>query len=214
MRQCWLYITKANNPITVLHISQKDSPHPLFQIKILDNSQISLLSSVHQPKPITATSTPDVSPRPDADTAHPAPPEELICNAPDALIPHFQWVHLSVGVRKPKGVESGEARIFVNGVRVGAMRVPFPVAIPVSVGSGPVLNARPAIPPEAIRICIGKEIQTGLPKKEEGGEGMGRQEENEWMLGRALLVEETLPEDLVLLLHRLVSVSKLLFTRN
>jgi hypothetical protein len=34
---------------------------------------------------------------------------------------------------------------------------------------------------------------------------IGRDEENEWMLGRTLLLDDTIPEDLVLLLHHLVS---------
>lgn len=124
--------------------------------------------------------------------------EEVICSAPDALVPHHQWVHFAVGCRKPKGAEHGEVRIFVNGVRVGAMRLPYPVPIPLSTNT---LLHKATIPTEAIRLSIAKDWQAENAKVEQS---IGKEEENEWLLGRVLMMEEAPPEDLVLLLHRLV----------
>ncbi|WVQ84943.1 hypothetical protein IAT38_007106 [Cryptococcus sp. DSM 104549] len=193
---CWLHITKLNQPLTLLHISQKGAKAPLFQIRILDNSQIGITATVRQPSS-ASTST--------SETPAATPNEhEVICGAPDALIPHFQWVHFAVGCRKPRGAETGEVRIFVNGVRVGAMRLPFPVPAPPAAPTGPPqLNVRQETPADAVRVAVGREYLDGEEVKVEKPSGAGREEENEWMLGRALLLEEAVPEDLVLLMHHL-----------
>jgi hypothetical protein len=155
------------------------------QIRILENSQIGLLTSV--PPPATSDASQSQDP--------PSPPEELICSAPDALVPHHQWVHFAVGCRRMKSAEAAEVRIFVNGVRVGAMRTTYP-----------------AIPADALRVGIGREVQSdqlegAKPEEQSGGFGQGQAEGNEWMLGRTLLLDEAVQEDMVLLLHHLVSTS-------
>lgn len=176
-------MSKLNRPITVLSAFQVNQRQALFSIRILENSQIALLAT-------TSRSSTEVKPEDPL-------VEEVICPAPDALIPHHQWVHFAVGCRKPKGSEHGEARIFVNGVRVGAMRVPYPVPIPLPA----TLLHKTTVPPEAIRLSVAKEWTRATDKAEQS---VGKEEENEWFLGRALLLEEALPEDLVLLMHRLV----------
>ncbi|ORY31849.1 hypothetical protein BCR39DRAFT_525741 [Naematelia encephala] len=193
---CWVNISKLNHPITLLHVSQVGAKRPLFRIRILENTQIALYSSVYTAPSEEETSVTTETPEADVD--------EIVCSAPDALIPHGQWVHFAVGCRKPKGLELAETRIFVNGVRVGALRMRFPVPIPsVPPTSGPQLNAKPSVPLEAIRISIGREYDISPGCKAEKAESMGRTEENEWMLGRTLLLEEAVPEDLVLLMHHL-----------
>jgi hypothetical protein len=78
------------------------------------------------------------------------------------------------------------------------MRVPYPVPIPL-----PTTTLAPkGTPAEAIRLSVAKDW-TMSPKSSE--QKAGKEEENEWLLGRALLLEEAPPEDLVLLMHRLVS---------
>ncbi|AFR98636.2 hypothetical protein C343_06613 [Cryptococcus neoformans C23] len=187
---CWIHISKLNQPLTLLHLSQKGSGEPLFQIRILENSQIAITSTIHSPSsPIKPSHFPNE--------------HEVICSAPDALIPHFQWVHFALGCRKPHGQDIGEIRIFINGIRVGAMRMPFPV--PSTTPPIPVTqDTKHDITAGAIRLSIGKEYQGGVVKKETTKEGsVGREEENEWMLGRVLFLEEAVPEDLVLLMHHL-----------
>ncbi|WVF68754.1 hypothetical protein IAT40_003526 [Kwoniella sp. CBS 6097] len=194
---CWIHITKLNQPLTLLHMSQKGSKQPLFQIRILESSQIGIISSVHSSS--SAPSTP-------ATEEPPSPSDsEVVCGANDALIPHYQWVHFAVGCRKPKGADTGEIRIFVNGQRVGALRMPFPVPAPPVAPTQPhQLHAKPAIPADAIRIAIGREYK--IEEQDEmsmKAPSVGKEEENEWMLGRAMLLEEAVPEDLVRLVHHL-----------
>lgn len=124
------------------------------------------------------------------------------------MIPHHQWVHFAVGCRKLKASDDGEVRIFINGSRVGFMRINFPVATPPSAPAAPPqLLARPTIPPDAIRISFGRAFR-GVPderKPKQRTDSTGREEDNEWMLGRTLLLEEAVLEDVVLLMHHLVS---------
>lgn len=81
--------------------------------------------------------------------------------------------------------------------------MPFPVPFavpPIPVAQG----VKQDITADAIRLSIGKEYQGIDVKKEVVKEGsVGREEENEWMLGRVLFLEEAVPEDLVLLMHHL-----------
>nr|XP_019013052.1 uncharacterized protein I206_02549 [Kwoniella pini CBS 10737]OCF51833.1 hypothetical protein I206_02549 [Kwoniella pini CBS 10737] len=195
---CWLHVTKLNQPLTLFHMSQKGSKLPLFQVRILESSQIGITSSVHSTENNSAPTTPSTENPPSPSDA------EMVCGANDALIPHFQWVHFAVGCRKPKGADVGEVRIFVNGLRVGAMRIPFPVPSTTSVTQAPQLGVRAGAPADAIRIAIGRkyrpEEEDTTPRK---SGSVGREEENEWMLGRTLLLEEAVPEDLVRLLHHL-----------
>lgn len=102
--------------------------------------------------------------------------------------------------RKPKSADNAEARLFINGVRVGTMRINYPTANPLA----PV-SARTASSPDAIKVNVGRR-STGVPLVSEqlGQEGGGKEDENEIVLGRTLLLEETISEDLVLLLHHLV----------
>ena len=197
-------MAKLNRPITLIQATQANQPHPLFAVRILENSQIALVST-------TAKTAGGSTGPADDPTAADAAPDEIICAAPDALIPHHQWVHFAIGMRRPKGQEMGEARIFVNGTRVGAMRVPYPVPVPLSPPApvhsrnGP-NNASPA---EAIRLSVGRDLKDG-PKSDAQtgatGAGPGKQEANEWMLGRTVLLEEAVPEDIVLLMHHLVRI--------
>ncbi|ORX37124.1 hypothetical protein BD324DRAFT_427167 [Kockovaella imperatae] len=215
---CWIYISKLNRPITLLHVSQANQSHPLFQLRILENSQVSVLASVyrpestHPPQPQAAASqaangsvssaqTP-AAPSPAESSEETPVPDEIICSAPDALIAHGQWVHFSVGCRKPKGLELAEARIFVNGVRVGAMRLHYPVPAPPGPATQHVLHSKPASSADAIRLSVGKPWKLGKGKEEEKL-GLGREEENEFLLGRTLFVEDVLPEDIVLLFYHL-----------
>ncbi len=196
--QCWVYITKLNRPITLLHLSQATNVFPIFQVRILENSQIGLFTSVHRPS-ASAPSTP----------AEDLPFEEMVCGAPDALVPHNQWVHFAVGCRKPKGADHAEARIFINGARVAVMRVRYPVPIPPSTPvTAPQLLAKPTIPLEAIRASVGRiyRAPSDVGKSKASDESMGRGEDNELMLGRMLLLEDAIPEDAVLLIHHLVSL--------
>nr|XP_018262052.1 uncharacterized protein I303_05067 [Kwoniella dejecticola CBS 10117]OBR84210.1 hypothetical protein I303_05067 [Kwoniella dejecticola CBS 10117] len=195
---CWLHITKLNQPLTLFQMSQKGCKQPLFQIRILESSQIGITTTVHSPETTSTPSTPSTE-------TPPSPSDgEMVCGANDALIPHFQWVHFSVGCRKPKGADLGEIRIFVNGLRVGAMRMPFPVPSSISPSQPPQLGVRAGIPADAIRLAVGREYR---PEEEEvarkKASPVGREEENEWMLGRTLLLEEAVPEDLVRLMHHL-----------
>ncbi|OCF40285.1 hypothetical protein I317_05918 [Kwoniella heveanensis CBS 569] len=194
---CWIHITKLNQPLTLLHMSQRDSKQPLFQIRILESSQIGIITSVHT----SSSSTP-----PTPQTEEPPSPNdsEIVCGANDALIPHYQWVHFAVGCRKPKGADIGEIRIFVNGQRVGALRMPFPVPAPAVASTQPYQpHTRPAVPSDAIRIAIGREYKTEEDEAPAKATSVGKEEENEWMLGRAMLLEEAVPEDLVRLMHHL-----------
>ncbi len=207
-----MYITKLNQPITIFQASQTNIKHPLFQIRILDNSQIGIISSI--PVPLRAAQAPITTT--DAEGADQPPPveeedepafEEIICNWPDALIPHHQWVHFAVGCRKSKTTSFAEVRIFVNGARVGAVRALYPMPVSSNVPpAAPQLNVKPATHIDAVRVSIGREFcDREGSKKKMGQAGVGRIEENEWMIGRTLLVEDAVPEDLVLLMHHLVS---------
>jgi hypothetical protein len=182
----WLYIVKLNQPIVILHVAQ--SQKTIFRIRLLDNSQIGIQTCQN---PALAEE-----------------PEEIVCPAPDALIPHREWVHFAVNCRKVKSLDIAEIRIFVNGVRVGAMRMHYPTAAVMAPVGPSQLHVRPATPPDAIRIGVGKMYtgQDGLAQKTADlpKDSVGKQEENEWMLGRVLLLEEAVPEDLMLLLHHLV----------
>lgn len=59
---------------------------------------------------------------------------------------------------------------------------------------------------EVVRIALGREIRGTFVPEEKQAVGGGRTEENEWMLGRVLMLEEAMNEDLILLLHHLVSL--------
>ncbi|WVQ96281.1 hypothetical protein IAU59_003385 [Kwoniella sp. CBS 9459] len=194
---CWIHITKLNQPLTLLHLSQKGSKQPLFQIRILESSQIGIITSVH--------SSSSSSPSTPATEEPPSPNDsEVVCGANDALIPHYQWVHFAVGCRKPKGADTGEIRIFVNGQRVGALRMPFPVPAPATTSTQPhQLHVKPSISADAIRIAIGREYKAEEDQAPVKAPSVGKEEENEWMLGRALFLEEAVPEDLVRLMHHL-----------
>ncbi|KAL1405839.1 Beige protein-like 1 [Vanrija albida] len=194
----WIYITRLNDAITVLHVSQRGEQHPLFRVRILENSQVGL------------TSTTQVDGSSDA-------PEEVVCQGPEALIPHHEWVHFAVGCRKGRSANGGggEARIFVNGKRVGAVRIPYPV---------PSTKPRPhraqrhgpnyerhahhrSHSQQGVRVSIGrpwmgKDSASLGESFLLGGGGLGK-EDNQWMLGRALLLEDVITEDLVLLMHHL-----------
>lgn len=158
------------------------SEKTVFHLRILENAQISLLS------------------RPVGGKSENNEPEEVVCAAPDALIAHQTWVHFSINCRKAKSADHSEARLFVNGVRVGAMKVVYPTASPLAPGS-----AKTASPADAIRIGVGKSLLV-----EEGDDAPkvagGKEEDNEIMLGRTLLLEEPISEDLILLLHHLVGL--------
>lgn len=193
--QAWIHVSKLNKPITLIHASQANQPRPLFRIRILENSQIAILSTIFKPTP--AAPSADAN----APAVEEAEAEEIICAAPDALIAHHTWTHFAVGLRKLKGSESAEVRVFVNGVRVGAMRVPYPVPLP----SHPVApQAKPVASHDCIRLSVARDWKDGRETHEQSA---GKQEENEWMLGRVLLLEEAVPEDLVLLMHHLVGLS-------
>lgn len=77
--------------------------------------------------------------------------------------------------------------------------MPYPEPIPLPQTT---LLHKTTVPPEAIRLTAAKEWTLASDKAEQGA---GKEEENEWFLGRTLLLEEILAEDLVLLMHRLVS---------
>jgi hypothetical protein len=79
------------------------------------------------------------------------------------------------------------------------MKITYPTANPLA----PV-SARTASSPDAIKVCVGQrssEVPAVTGEEQEGG---GKEDDNEIMLGRTLLLEETIPEDLVLLLHHMV----------
>lgn len=109
-------------------------------------------------------------------------------------------------MRQPKGSDIGEIRLYIDGRRVGVMRVAYPAIVPAAPGPAPQMGQKPAIAPEAIRICLGREfaeqarITNGV-----SAQPTGQSEGNEWCLGRTLLLEDAVPEDLVLLLYHLVS---------
>ena len=82
------------------------------------------------------------------------------------------------------------------------MKITYPTANPLA----PV-SARTASSPDAIRVCVGRtssEVPIVTGTEQNGG---GKEDDNEIMLGRTMLLEETIPEDLVLLLHHLVCLS-------
>jgi hypothetical protein len=121
-------------------------------------------------------------------------------------------VHFAIGCRKISS-DAAEVRIFVNGSRVGAMRATYPVPRPPSHPlAAPQLHVKPSTPQDTLRVGIGKEIRDDVTV--ENGDlrehaAKGQAEGNEWMLGRALLLEEAVPEDMVLLMHHLVSLTDL-----
>jgi hypothetical protein len=80
------------------------------------------------------------------------------------------------------------------------MKITYPTANPLAP-----ISARTASSPDAIKLCVGRLSSEVPTKPDEGQEGGGKEDENEIMLGRTLLLEETISEDLVLLLHHLVS---------
>jgi hypothetical protein len=80
------------------------------------------------------------------------------------------------------------------------MRITYPTANPLA----PV-SARTASSPDAIKVCVGRRSVDAPVKPDEGlQDAGGKVDGNEVMLGRTLLLEETISEDLVLLLHHLV----------
>lgn len=80
------------------------------------------------------------------------------------------------------------------------MRIDYPTANPLA----PV-SARTASSPDAIKVNVGrKSTEVPLVSEQLGQEGGGKEDDNEIVLGRTLLLEETISEDLVLLLHHLV----------
>lgn len=189
----WLNITELNSAITLLELSQKGRKHPLLAVRVLENSQISI-----------TTTTYDKDSEPE--------PEEVICGAPDALIPHGQWVHFAIGCRKGRSTQGGggEARLFVNGRRVGAVRVAYPVPRPAPREpqhhhNNPQshLHRRPA-PTEGIRASVGRPFPSQDNKDD--ATTLGQADTNDWMLGRSLMMEEVVSEDLIQLMYRLVSV--------
>ena len=82
---------------------------------------------------------------------------------------------------------------------MGTVKITYPTASPLA----PV-SARTASSPDAIKVCVGRRSSEIPSKAEEGQEGGGKEDDNEIMLGRTLLLEETISEDSVLLLHHLV----------
>jgi hypothetical protein len=78
------------------------------------------------------------------------------------------------------------------------MRIDYPTANPLA----PV-SARTASSPDAIKVNVGRR-STDVPLASLGQDVGGKEDDNEIMLGRTLLLEETISEDLVLLLHHLV----------
>lgn len=173
---CWLRISKLNEAITLLHLSQKDQPYPLLQIRVLENSQIGITTSSY------------------SDTTA---PEEVVCGSPDALVPHNEWVFFAAGCRKGRSTTGGggEARFYINGVRVGAVRVAYPVPKP-----GLKLEHQRRF--EGIQVNVGRApIQDN--EVPEADTSFARAEDNEWLLGRALMLDEVVNEDLVMLMHRL-----------
>ncbi|GMK59712.1 hypothetical protein CspeluHIS016_0803180 [Cutaneotrichosporon spelunceum] len=162
----WVNLSRVTESITLLHLSQEERKHPLLAIRILENSQISIMTSAWSDKEDGV--------------------DEVICGAMDALVPHREWVHLCVGCRK--GRSSGEARIFINGRRVGAVRVTYPVPRP-----GPAEK-------EGVRLSVGRSWPS---EADTAPHALGHGEGNEWTLGRTLLLEEIVAEDIVLLMHHL-----------
>jgi hypothetical protein len=80
------------------------------------------------------------------------------------------------------------------------MRIAYPAASPLN----PV-SARTASTADAIKVCVGRSGLEGADDTaDKGEEGGGKEDDNEVMLGRTLLLEETIAEDLVLLFHHLV----------
>lgn len=94
------------------------------------------------------------------------------------------------------------------------MRIAFPVpAPPTAPAAAPQLHVKPVIPLDAVRVAIGRPYRDDVEegKKKAQGEAseasVGYAEENEWMLGRSVLLEEAVTEDIVLLMHHLVGPS-------
>ena len=97
-----------------------------------------------------------------------------------------------------------EVRIFVNGTRVGAMKMPYPVPPPHTKSAAPhTPHAKPDVSPDAIRLSIARDLRK-VEERDSEMKGAGKEEENEWMLGRTVLIEDSAPEDIVMLLHHLV----------
>lgn len=170
----WVNISRLSEGITLLHLSQEGHKHPLLQVRILENSQVSILA--------TAWSEKEAKDGPE--------PEEVVCGAVDALVPHQEWVHFAVGCRKGRaGNGAGEARVFINGRRVGAVRVTYPVPKPAVGKAG-----------ERVRVSVGRPWPSAAQARPLN---LGHGEGNEWALGRSLFLEEVLAEDLILLMHHL-----------
>ena len=92
------------------------------------------------------------------------------------------------------------------------MRMPFPVAIsPIATSAPPQLLTNNSVPPEAIRLSVGREFRGVAAGRQPNktSDSMSQEEDNEWMLGRTLLLEEAVPEDTTLLMHHLVSQKNL-----
>lgn len=170
----WVNLSRLSEGITLLHLSQAGRKYPLLQVRILENSQISISATAWSEKETEAE------------------PEEVVCGAIEALVPHKEWVHFTVGCRKGRsGTGAGEARVFINGNRVGAVRVTYPVPKP------PPKDAKAG---EGVRVSVGRPWPSA---SKSGPLTLGHGEGNEWALGRSLLLEEVVAEDIVLLMHHL-----------
>lgn len=174
----WVNISQLTDGITLLHLSQAGRKHPLLQVRILENSQIGILTTAWKDK-----------------EEEEAEPNEVVCGAVDALIPHNEWVHFAIGCRKGRSVNGGggEARVFINGRRVGAIRVTYPVPKP---------PPRDSKNGEGVRVSIGRPWPADKPS-DDAHSTLGHGEANEWALGRSLFLEEVVAEDLILLMHHL-----------
>lgn len=190
----WVYISHLNNAITLAELTQNDRKYPLLRVRVLENSQIGITSTVYDED--------------DEDE-----PEEVVCGAIEALIPHNEWVHFALACRKGRSAQGGggEARLFVNGRRVGAVRVAYPTPRPAPKISFQQqqhpphhnhLHHRPT-PTEDIRVSVGRSFPP--PKTEDESEisSIGHATANDWMLGRTFMLEEVITEDLMQLLYRL-----------
>lgn len=184
-----------NHAVTVMDVSQATKVDPLFRVRILENSQIAITSTVHRPEPKDAAN----------DIPVPQRAEELVCAAADALVPHHSWVHFGFVCRKLRTGDLAELRLFVNGARVGVMRVDYPVPMPIPPATtAPQLGAKPPVHAEAIRVSLGREMN--LLQSAQVESNTGQMDGNEWCLGRTLMLGDAQPEDFMLLMQHLVGL--------
>lgn len=188
-----------NHAVTVMDVSQASKTDPLFRVRILENSQIGITSTVHRPEPKDTA----------GDGSATARAEELVCSAADALVPHHSWVHFGLVCRKLRTGDLAELRVFVNGARVGVMRIDYPVPMPIPPATtAPQLGAKPPVHAEAIRVSLGSEME--LVQTSQAESNTGQMDGNEWCLGRTLMLGDAQPEDFMLLMQHLVGESRLL----